>query len=91
MNGKVSLSGRTWPEERFASITVRDIDGRLISSFGGEVDHGDPCAAGNFTSPHGIWVDRHGDIYVGEVSQTSYQGTIYRDGCHSLQKFIRVR
>ena len=91
MSGKVSLSGRTWPEERYASITVRDIDGRLISKFGGEVDNGDPCAPGNFTSPHGIGVDRHGDVYVGEVSQTSYQGTIYRDGCHSLQKFIRVR
>jgi len=91
MKGKVNLAGRTWVEERISMMTVRDIDGRVISRFGGEVENGDPCAPGNFTSPHGIWVDSHGDIYVGEVSQTSYQGTIYRDGCHSLQKFLRVR
>jgi paraquat-inducible protein B len=46
--------------------------------------------AAKFTSPHGIWVDSQGDLYVGEVSQTSYEGTMYRPGCHSLQKFRRV-
>jgi hypothetical protein len=86
-----SLTGKLWEENRLARMTVRDMDGAIITSFGGEPQDADPCAAGHFTSPHGIWVDRHGDIYVGEVSQTSYEGTMYRPGCHSLQKFVRVR
>jgi DNA-binding beta-propeller fold protein YncE len=85
-----SLTGFRWPENRMARITVRDINGNLKSEFGAEVSDGDPCAPSKFTSPHGIWVDSHGDIYVGEVSQTSYEGTVYRPGCHSLQKFRRV-
>ena len=91
MKGNVNLAGRTWQEDRNSRLSVRDLEGRVISTFGGEVGDGDPCAAGNFTSPHGIWVDSHGDVYVGEVSQTSYNGTMYRPGCHSLQKFARVR
>ena len=89
MNQHMSLSGRTWPEERRSQISVRDLDGNVISSFGNETD--DIYEPGQLTSPHGIWVDHHGDIYVGEVSQSSYEGTIYRPGCHSLQKFVRIR
>ncbi|HLF72532.1 MAG TPA: hypothetical protein VI759_10310, partial [Dehalococcoidia bacterium] len=89
--GHQSLTGRTWPEMRMARMTVRDLEGNVISWFGGNLADGDPTAPGNFTSPHGIWVDSHGDIYVGEVSKTSYEGTVYHPGCHSLQKFIRVR
>jgi hypothetical protein len=87
--GLVSIAGVAWPEERPAALSVRDLNGNVVSRFGGEVKQ-DPCMAGNLTSPHGIWVDNHGDIYVGEVSQTSYEGGIYRPGCHSLQKFRRV-
>ncbi|MSQ29130.1 MAG: hypothetical protein EXR68_01395 [Dehalococcoidia bacterium] len=90
MGGKTSLSGRVWPEERPATMTVRSIDGAVRSRFGGQAGP-DPCTAGNLTSPHGIAVDSLGDIYLAEVSQTSYQGTIYRPSCHSLQKFRRVR
>jgi len=90
MKGHLNLAGRLWVEERAAKMSVRDLEGNVISTFGGEAGD-DPCLPGNLTSPHGIWVDRHGDIYVGEVSQTSYEGTIYREGCHSLQKFLRVR
>jgi sugar lactone lactonase YvrE len=85
-----SLTGFEWPEDRMARMTVRDMDGNILSTFGGEDPKGDPCAAAKFTSPHGIWVDSHGDLYIGEVSQTSYEGTMYRPGCHSLQKFRRV-
>ena len=49
-------------------VTVRDINGRVLSAWGG--DHSgdtDPCAPGNFFAAHGIWVDRYGSIYVGEV------------------------
>jgi len=73
-----------------ARMTVRDLEGNVLSHFGDELQDQDPCAANKFTSPHGICVDSHGDIYVGEVSQTSYEGTMYRPGCHSLQKFRRV-
>jgi sugar lactone lactonase YvrE len=86
-----SLTGKLWTENRMACMTVRDEKGNVLSSFGGDLHGQDPCAAGNFTSPHGIWVDSHSDVYVGEVSQTSYEGTMYRPGCHSLQKFVRVR
>jgi NHL repeat-containing protein len=86
-----SLTGKLWEEDRLARMTVRDFNGKIISSFGGAPADADPCSAGHFTSPHGIWVDSHGDIYIGEVSQTSYEGTMYRPGCHSLQKFVRVR
>jgi NHL repeat len=85
-----SLTGFQWPVDHMAQMTVRDLNGKVVSSFGGEDPNGDPCAANKFTSPHGIWVDSHGDLYVGEVSQTSYEGTMYRPGCHSLQKFRRV-
>jgi hypothetical protein len=88
--GHKSLTERVWPENRMARLTVRDMAGNLISTIGGG-EWDDPCVGGRFTSPHGIWVDSHGDVYVGEVSQTSYEGTIYRPGCHSLQKFVRVR
>ena len=86
-----SLTGKLWEEDRLARMTVRDFRGKVISSFGGTPVDADPCAPGHFTSPHGICVDSHGDIYIGEVSQTSYEGTMYRPGCHSLQKFVRVR
>jgi hypothetical protein len=85
-----SLTGFQWPENRLARMSVRDLNGNVISSFGAEDPNGDPCSAARFTSPHGIWVDSHGDLYVGEVSQTSYEGTMYRPGCHSLQKFRRA-
>jgi outer membrane protein assembly factor BamB len=88
--GHKSLTERVWPENRMARLTVRDLAGEVISTIGGG-EWDDPCVGGRFTSPHGIWVDSHGDVYVGEVSQTSYEGTIYRPGCHSLQKFVRVR
>lgn len=88
--GHYALTGFQWTENRMARMTVRDLDGNVLSHFGDEVQDADPCAGAKFTSPHGIWVDSQGDIYVGEVSQTSYEGTMYRPGCHSLQKFRRI-
>ena len=88
--GHFALTGFQWTENRMARMTVRDLDGNVLSHFGDEVNDADPCSAAKFTSPHGIWVDSQGDLYVGEVSQTSYEGTMYRPGCHSLQKFRRV-
>jgi len=50
----------------------------------------DGCAPGNFYVPHGICVDSHGDLYVGEVTYSSgvSKGLITPD-CHSFQKLAR--
>ena len=62
--------------------------GDYVRTFGGE-----GSGAGQLKQPHGIWVDARGDIYVGEVTQTSLgnQGLVYKQGDPSLRKFIRVR
>jgi DNA-binding beta-propeller fold protein YncE len=85
--GVVGMTGQVWPESRAAQLSVRDIDGNVLASWGGP----DPCAPGSFASPHGVWLDSHGDLYVGEVTHTALsKGGRYHSGCHSLQKFIRV-
>jgi hypothetical protein len=47
-----------------------------------------------FLAPHGLAVDRHGDIYVGEVAWTTwpqiYPGQPHPANLHSLQKFEKV-
>ena len=71
-------------------ISVLSNAGELLSRFGGL--GGGP---GEFWSPHGLAVDSHGDLYVGEVSYTAYPR--YHDGkppppegVRCLQKFRRV-
>jgi hypothetical protein len=85
--GDSSMAGKPWPEARAASVSVRDIEGNVLTQWGGP----GPCEPGNFSSPHGLWVDSRGDLYVAEVSQTalSRYGR-WRPDCHSLQKFARV-
>lgn len=85
--GEMSLAGRVWREQRAAKLSVRDLEGNVLASWGGA----DPCAPGNFASPHGLWLDSRGDIYVGEVTHTALSRTgRYHAGCHSIQKFVRV-
>jgi DNA-binding beta-propeller fold protein YncE len=85
--GASSLAGRRWPETRASQLSVRDLGGNVLARWGGP----DPCAPGSFASPHGLWVDSRGDIYVGEVTQTALsRGGRWHPGCHSLQKFTRV-
>ena len=51
----------------------------------------DPFAPDGFASAHGIWVDSHGDVYVGEVAETALGTTgRYRPEFSSLKKFIRI-
>ncbi|MDQ3811640.1 MAG: peptidyl-alpha-hydroxyglycine alpha-amidating lyase family protein [Chloroflexota bacterium] len=85
--GGVSMAGSRHTETRHARMSVRDLEGNLLTAWGGE----DPCAPGNFASPHGLWLDSRGDLYVGEVTHTarSRDGR-WHPGCHSLQKFRRV-
>ena len=46
-----------------ARVTVCDPDANIYAQVGGE----NPVLPGNFVAPHGIWADRKGDFYVGEV------------------------
>lgn len=48
-------------------VSITDIKGKVLARLGRQTA-GE--AAGQFIAPHGIAVDSHGDIYVGEVSNT---------------------
>jgi hypothetical protein len=59
------------------------------------VDQKSGLPPGQFSAPRGIAVDRHGDIYVGEVSWTAWQnytnpGEPVPATLRSLQKLVRV-
>jgi hypothetical protein len=59
------------------------------------VDEKSGLPVGQFTAPHGLCVDRHGDIYVGEVSWTAWQnytnpGQPVPASVRSLQKLVRA-
>jgi sugar lactone lactonase YvrE len=72
-----------------AQVTVCDPDGNVQMRVGG---WGNPLAPGNFIVPHGIWIDSHGDMYVGEVVKTSGATKHFAPlTCHSFQKFKRSR
>jgi hypothetical protein len=68
-------------------LSIFDQNGCLQARWGG----GDPTAPGNFFAPHDVWVDRSGDVYVGEVLQSGCfdRALFARDG-HILQKFTPV-
>ena len=84
--GATSMAGRPYGEVRTPQMSVRDLDGQLITRWGGP----DPCAPGSFASPHGLWLDSHGDLYVAEVTHTALsRSDRWHPGCHSLQKFAR--
>lgn len=73
---------------RGGNISVFNISGGLLARWGGGEN---PCDAGDFYAPHGICIDRHGAIYLGEVvmSAGGYAGKVPAT-CHSLQKFAPV-
>lgn len=72
-----------------ARVSIFTLEGKLLARWG---DVGHPCAPGNFFAPHDLCLDRHGDLYVGEVvlSAGGNQGLVPRN-CHALQKFVRRR
>lgn len=85
--GGTTMAGRPLHETRHAQLSIRDLDGNVLARWGGP----DPCAPGSFASPHGIWVDSQGAIYVAEVTHTALSRSgRYHAGCHALQKFVRV-
>ncbi|HVY06458.1 MAG TPA: peptidyl-alpha-hydroxyglycine alpha-amidating lyase family protein [Burkholderiales bacterium] len=73
-------------------ISIMDHAGKLLSRFGAE--HAGYDRPDQFVAPHGMAVDSHGDIYVGEVSFTAWS-QIYPDrqppkGLNTLRKLVRV-
>ena len=72
-------------------VSIVDHEGKLIGRFG---DTPAGTELGKFLAPHGLAVDRHGDIYVGEVSWTAwpqiYPGHPHPADLRSLQKFEKV-
>lgn len=70
-----------------ARVTICDLDGKVQARIGGP----EPLLPGNFIVPHGIWADRRGDFYVGEVVKTSRAIEHFAPmTCHAFQKFIRA-
>lgn len=69
-------------------LSIFNLQGTLQARWGG----GDnPCAPGDFFAPHDVWVDRWGDVYLSEVTQSAggNRGLVSPD-CHTLQKFVRT-
>jgi DNA-binding beta-propeller fold protein YncE len=74
-------------------VSIVDQHGALIARLGGK--DGPGTEPGKFIAPHGIALDSHGDIYVGEVSYTDWP-TTHPDlpipkGLRSLQKLEKVQ
>ena len=69
-------------------VSIFDSSGNLLSRFGGGEQPGTP---GDFYAPHDLWIDSHGDLYVGEVTWSAggKRGLVSPD-CPSLQKFVRT-
>ncbi len=85
--GVPTMWGEPVHETRHSQMSVRDLEGNVLSKWGGP----EPCTAGSFAAPHGIWVDSRGAIYVGEVTHTALSRSgRWHAGCHSLQKFARI-
>jgi DNA-binding beta-propeller fold protein YncE len=76
------------PNASGGRMSVFSPKGEVLARFGGGVN---PCAAGDFWSPHDVWIDSRGDIYIGEVNYTTgiRKGLIGPDS-HTLQKFTLV-
>jgi len=69
-------------------ITVLDGEGNILLRW----ISSDRCAPGNFVAPHGLCVDSHGDVYVGEVTYTfGVKRGVVPPNCHTFQKFARKR
>ncbi len=73
-------------------ISIVDHEGKLLSRFGAA--HAGFERPDQFIAPHGMAVDSHGDIYVGEVSYTTWP-YVYPDkdvpqNLRTLRKLVRV-
>ncbi len=64
---ELNLGGAEDPPGMGHRVTILSPDGKLLAHVGDPLEGEDP---GKFIAPHGIALDSHGDIYVGEVSFT---------------------
>ena len=86
--GRWPGTGAPQPEQTGGRVSIFDRDGKLHARWGGGEN---PCAAGDFFAPHGIWVDSHGDLYVSEVTLSGGgRAGVVPGACHSFQKFVRA-
>ena len=70
-------------------VSIIDQQGKLLARIGAPEEGEGP---GQFIAPHGIAVDSHGDIYVGEVSFTIRGSKMDPPReLNSLSKLRRVR
>ena len=69
-------------------VTIHDLTGHRLARLG-DVQRGE--GPGQFISPHGLAIDSHGDIYVGEVSWAAYGRNLSPPReVRSFRKLIRV-
>ena len=86
--GRWAGTGPPPPGAPGGRVSIFDRTGRLHARWGGGDD---PCAAGDFFAPHGIWVDSQGSIYVAEVALSGGgRAGLVSASCHTLQKFVRL-
>lgn len=76
------------PDATGGRVSIFDRSGNLLCRIGGGETPGTP---GDFAAPHDIWVDRRGDVYLGEVvvAAAASRGIVGLD-CPSLQKLSRL-
>ena len=69
-------------------VTIHDLNGHRLARLG-DVWRGE--GPGQFISPHGIAIDSHGDIYVGEVSWAAYGRTLSPPReVRSFRKLVKI-
>jgi hypothetical protein len=72
-----------------ACVTIHDLAGNQLARLGGSRPGEGP---GEFTAPHGLVQDSHGDIYVGEVSWSAYGRRLNPPRlARSFRKLVRKR
>lgn len=73
-------------------ISILDNDGKVLARLGNDPTAGNE--PGKFTSPHGIAVDRHGDIYLGQVAVTAWKSLFpdkpQPEKLRSVEKLVKV-
>jgi DNA-binding beta-propeller fold protein YncE len=75
------------PDAIGGRVSIFDLDGVLLSRWGGGNDASQPA---EFYAAHDIWVDSHGNVYVGEVAVTA-ANLVDEDATNlpTLRKFVR--
>ena len=82
-----AISANAEARQLGSRVSIYNLKGELLARLG---DQPPGEAPGQFISPHGISIDSHGDIYVGEVSWTNTgQHLNPPRELRSLQKLVR--